>query len=110
MNRFVTLFLILATLAVLFSCSGGGGSHDDAGVSALAPTVAVECGISAAAPCPEMVECRAYANPAGRPITVDAFWREKLNLCCGFRLCEVAGECRFSCPPDLRDARCPGAR
>jgi hypothetical protein len=110
MNRSATLFLILAMLAVIVACSSGGGSHDESSLTSMAPTVDADCVVPGAATCPSAVDCRPYLNPEQRPISIDARWQEKLNLCCGLRLCVVAGECRFGCPPDLINPRCPGAR
>jgi hypothetical protein len=104
------MFLILAALAILAGCSSGGGSHDGAGLSSIAPTVDGVCAVPGASTCPSAVDCRPYLNPEGRPITIDPRWQERLDLCCGLRLCSVAGECRFGCPPELLDDRCPGAR
>jgi hypothetical protein len=101
-NR-LALFVLLTV--VLLGCSGGGHS-DPAGISSLAPTVTAECGVPPAPVCPEMVDCRPYLNPAGKPVSVDARWRERLDLCCPLELCDVGGACFYGCPGALRAPGC----
>jgi len=110
MKRFAVLFLIAAALIVAAACSSGSGGNDATGLGSLAPTVDVACVGPGASTCPSVVDCRPYLNPQQAPISIDARWQEKLNLCCGLRLCIVDAECRFGCPPELLDNRCPGAR
>jgi hypothetical protein len=102
-NR-LALFVLL-TVAVL-GCSSGGHSNDPGTVTALAPTVTLDCGVPPASVCPEMVDCRPYLDHHGKPVSVDARWRERLDLCCGLRLCDVDGECRYGCPESLRSPAC----
>ena len=98
----------LSLLLCLAGCSSGGHSGDAGAVTELAPTVDGACSGPA---CPEPVDCRSYRSPeSGHPVSIDLHWRERLDLCCGLRLCEVAGECRWGCPPELLQPGCPGAR
>jgi hypothetical protein len=97
----------LAIAALSLGCSGDGG--DRSPVSAATVEAPTSPGPEGCAPAPfacELVSCTSYANPQSRPITVDARWRERLDLCCAFRLCEVGGQCRYGCPTELTAPGC----
>lgn len=99
--------LVLLVAGVNLGCSGDGG--DRSPVSAATIEAPTSPGPEGCAPAPfacELVSCTSYANPQSRPITVDARWRERLDLCCAFRLCEVGGQCRYGCPAELTAPGC----
>ena len=108
MKTVLTLLIAALVLLAVPACSGGGHESSQSSMAALAPTVEGAC---LGATCPEPTDCRSYRSPeSGHPISIDPRWQERLDLCCGLRLCEVAGECRFGCPPELLQPGCPGAR
>lgn len=92
----------IAVIAILMTiaCSGGGGDADG-------PNIAPSVDGLTCRTCPEPVACTAYGNSGYGQITVAQEWRDRLDLCCGLRLCEVDGECRYGCPPAELDPRCP---
>ena len=98
------LTLCLFVLLTVAGCSGGGHGDRSSSLTAIAPTVDGAC--LAPASCPEPVDCHPFRNPDGRPISVDPLWQERLDLCCGLRLCEVDGACLYGCPTSLINPGC----